>query len=64
MKEGFRYLRGKRVLISTFVVDLIAMIFGMPRALFPVLAAEVFQRGPAAVGLMYSAPAFGAWSAR
>jgi MFS family permease len=60
VKEGFRFLRGKRVLISTFVIDLIAMIFGMPRALFPVLAAEVFHRGPAAVGLMYAAPAFGA----
>jgi MFS family permease len=60
VKEGFRFLRGKRVLISTFVIDLIAMIFGMPRALFPVLALEVFHRGPAAVGLMYAAPAFGA----
>jgi len=60
VKEGFRFLRGKRVLVSTFVIDLIAMIFGMPRALFPVLAAEVFDRGPAAVGLMYAAPALGA----
>jgi hypothetical protein len=60
VKEGFRFLRGKRVLISTFVIDLNAMIFGMPRALFPVLAAEVFHRGPAAVGLMYAAPAVGA----
>jgi MFS family permease len=60
VKEGFRFLRGKRVLISTFVIDLIAMVFGMPRALFPVLATEVFGRGPAAVGLMYAAPAFGA----
>ena len=60
VKEGFRFLRGKRVLISTFVIDLNAMIFGMPRALFPVLAAEVFHRGPAAVGLLYAAPALGA----
>ena len=60
VKEGFRFLRGKRVLISTFVIDLNAMIFGMPRALFPVLAAQVFHRGPAAVGLLYAAPAFGA----
>jgi Transmembrane secretion effector len=60
VKEGFRFLRGKRVLIATFAIDLNAMIFGMPRALFPVLAAEVFHRGPAAVGLLYAAPAFGA----
>jgi hypothetical protein len=60
VKEGFRFLRGKRVLISTFVIDLDAMIFGMPRALFPVLAIAVFHRGPQAVGLLFAAPAAGA----
>src|SRR5438552_3568798 len=60
VKEGFRFLRGKRVLISTFVIDLDAMIFGMPRALFPVLAIAVFHRGPLAVGLLFAAPAAGA----
>ena len=38
MKEGFAFLRGRQVLQSTFVIDIIAMVFGMPRALFPVLA--------------------------
>lgn len=59
-REGFRYLRGRRVLQATFQVDLIAMVFGMPRALFPVLAAEVFQVGPEALGLLYAAPGAGA----
>src|SRR3546814_15293398 len=36
--EGLRYLRGHPVLMMSFVVDLIAMIFGMPRALFPEMA--------------------------
>ncbi len=58
--EGFRYLRGRRVLQSTFIVDLIAMIFGMPRAVFPVLAHAQFHRGDAVVGLLFSAPAAGA----
>jgi MFS family permease len=58
--EGFRYLRGRRVLQSTFVVDLIAMIFGMPRALFPVLAVVQFHRGPEVVGALFSAVAVGA----
>jgi MFS family permease len=58
--EGFRYLRGRRVLQSTFIVDLIAMIFGMPRALFPVLARVQFHRGAEVVGFLFAAPAVGA----
>ncbi len=60
IKEGFAYLRGKRVLISTFLIDLDAMIFGMPRALFPVLALTVFRVGPRGLGFLYAAPAAGA----
>jgi Transmembrane secretion effector len=40
--EGFRYLAGNRVVLMSFVVDLIAMIAGMPRALFPQMAHESF----------------------
>jgi MFS family permease len=61
--EGFLYLRGRRVLQSTFVVDLIAMIFGMPRALFPVLAVVQFHQGAEVVGFLLAAPAFGALAA-
>jgi MFS family permease len=60
IQEGFAYLRGRRVLISTFLIDLDAMIFGMPRAVFPVLALEVFKVGPEGLGLLYAAPALGA----
>jgi Transmembrane secretion effector len=58
--EGFRFLRGRRVLQSTFVVDLVAMIFGMPRALFPVLALTQFHRGEEVVGVLFSSAAVGA----
>ncbi|HEX7522121.1 MAG TPA: MFS transporter [Acidimicrobiia bacterium] len=58
--EGFRYLRGRRVLQSTFIVDLIAMIFGMPRALFPILALVQFHQGDEVVGALFSAAAVGA----
>jgi MFS family permease len=58
--EGFRYVAHHRLLQSTFVIDLIAMIFGMPAALFPVLAATQFDRGPGVVGLLFAAPAVGA----
>ena len=58
--DAFKFLKGKRVLQATFVVDLVAMIFGMPRALFPILAVRQFHRGAAIVGAMFSAIAVGA----
>ena len=36
--DGFAYLRGHPILLTSFVVDLVAMIFGMPRALAPEVA--------------------------
>jgi MFS family permease len=56
VKEGLRYLRGRPVLQSTFVIDLNAMIFGMPRALFPALGVQVFGGGATVVGLLFAAP--------
>ncbi|CAO5228081.1 MFS transporter [Frankia sp. AgKG'84/4] len=57
--EGLRFLRGQPVLLMTFVVDIIAMVFGMPRALFPELAETRFGGGSATAGVMYSAVAVG-----
>ena len=48
------------MILSTFVIDLNAMIFGMPTSLFPALALDVFKVGPAGLGLMAAAPAVGA----
>jgi len=58
--NGFRYLRGRGVLQAAFGADLVAMIFGMPRALFPVIAVSQFERGAEVVGLLFAAPAVGA----
>ncbi|HYZ11984.1 MAG TPA: MFS transporter [Actinomycetota bacterium] len=58
--EGFAYLRRRPVLQSTFVIDVVAMVFGMPRALFPILAVTHFHRRAAVVGLLFAAPAVGA----
>ncbi|MCW2816311.1 MAG: major facilitator superfamily 1 [Nocardioides sp.] len=44
--EGFTYLRGHPVLMMSFVVDIIAMVFGMPRALFPEIADKGFGGAP------------------
>ncbi|MFT4128215.1 MAG: MFS transporter [Gordonia sp. (in: high G+C Gram-positive bacteria)] len=51
--DGLRYLAGHRILLASFLVDLIAMIFGMPRALFPQMAHESFG-GPSSGGLAFA----------
>jgi MFS family permease len=60
VKEGFAFVKESRLISSTFVIDLIAMVFGMPAALFPVLAFSQFHRGPEVAGLLFAAPAVGA----
>lgn len=59
--EGLTYLADKPVLVSTFVIDLNAMIFGGPQALFPALATQVYRTGPLGLGLLYAAPGVGAF---
>jgi len=54
--EGLRYARSRQELLGTYLIDLNAMFFGMPMALFPAIA-ESF--GNASVGLFYSAPSVG-----
>jgi MFS family permease len=61
--EGFSYLRTQPVLMMSFVVDIIAMIFGMPRALFPQIAHESFlgqEEGGLAFALLFAAIPAGA----
>lgn len=58
--EGLRYVKGRRLLVGTFLIDIDAMVFGMPRALFPALGTEFFGGGAGTVGLLYAAPGAGA----
>lgn len=61
--DGFRYLRTQPVLMMSFVVDIIAMVFGMPRALFPELADVAFSgpnEGGVALALLFAAIPAGA----
>jgi MFS family permease len=58
--EGLRFVRRSQPVQGAYLIDLNAMVFGMPRALFPALAATVFGGGAATVGLLYAAPGFGA----
>ena len=59
MTEGFAHLRGQKLLSATYWIDLNAMIFGMPRAVFPALGAGLFGGGAGVVGLLYAAPGAG-----
>ena len=60
IKEGLSYLKGQPLLQSGFLIDLNAMIFGMPHALFPALGTEIFGGDASTVGLLYAAPGMGA----
>jgi MFS family permease len=59
--EGLRYARSRPELIGTYAVDMAAMFFGMPMALFPALAER--YGGSAALGALYAAPSVGAFLA-
>lgn len=58
LRQGLRYALSRQELMGTYIVDFLAMIFGMPTALFPAIA-ESFG-GAKALGLLYAAPAIGA----
>jgi MFS family permease len=58
--DGLRFTFHNRPLLGSFAIDLSAMTFGMPRALFPVLAVSVYGAGAAGTGLLFAAVSFGA----
>jgi MFS family permease len=57
--EGLRYARSRQELLGTYFVDMIAMFFGMPMALFPAVAQGL--GGPQVLGLLYASPAIGSF---
>jgi MFS family permease len=67
---GLRYARSRPELLGTYLVDINAMFFGMPQALYPFLATQL--GGPRILGLLYAAPSVGSliatltsrWTAR
>jgi MFS family permease len=66
--EGLRYAGSRQELQGTYLVDMVAIFFGMPNALFPALAVQYAGAGgqaavARAVGLLFTAPAVGAFLA-
>jgi predicted MFS family arabinose efflux permease len=58
--EGMRYVRRRPSIGGAYLIDANAMVFGMPRALFPALALSLFHGGATTLGLLYAAPGAGA----
>lgn len=58
--EGLRFLAGRRLVLMTFLMDVNAMLFAQPRALFPALAHDRFGGGAGTASLLYAATAVGA----
>ena len=57
--EGLRYAIGRQDLLGTYLIDLAAMFFAMPSALFPFWADHL--HAPWALGFFYSAGVVGAF---
>lgn len=57
--DGLRYARSRQELIGSYLIDFNAMLFGMPNALFPAIAERL--GGGTVLGLLYAAPAVGAF---
>jgi MFS family permease len=61
--DGVRYLSAHGVLLVSFLADILAMVLGMPRALFPELAERTFGDPPGggyALGVLFAAIPAGA----
>ncbi len=57
--DGLRFVADSRPLAGSFLIDINAMAFGMPRALFAVLSLTVYHAGAGGTGLLYAALAAG-----
>ncbi len=55
--EGLHYAWRRKEILGTYLIDMNAMFFGMPTALFPAMAAKF---GAGTVGFFYAAPSAGA----
>jgi predicted MFS family arabinose efflux permease len=58
--EGLSFVRGRQAIQGAYLIDINAMVFGMPRALFPALATTLFGGGTLTLGFLYAAPGAGA----
>lgn len=60
VKEGLSHLKGEQALQGIYLIDLVAMVFGLPRALFPALGTVLYHGGARTVSYLYTAVGAGA----
>jgi MFS family permease len=58
--EGFEFLWHTRIILSLFILDFFAVLFGFFRPILPIFADVVFKVGARGLGMLYAAPAIGA----
>jgi MFS family permease len=58
--EGFEFLWHTRIILSLFLLDFFAVLFGFFRPILPIFADAVFKVGARGLGMLYAAPAIGA----
>jgi MFS family permease len=57
--EGFAFLRTQPVLLMTFVVDIIAMLFAWPQAVFPELSQTAYAGDANSLGWLFAGVSIG-----
>ncbi len=60
LKEGVRFIRGEKVILSAITLDMFAVLFGGAVTLLPVYATDILHVGATGLGLMRAAPSIGA----
>ena len=58
--EGFEFLWHTRIILSLFVLDFFAVLFGFYRPILPIFADTIYNVGARGLGMLYAAPAIGA----
>jgi len=58
--EGFEFLWHTRIILSLFLLDFFAVLFGFFRPILPIFAEEIYHVGARGLGMLYASPAIGA----
>jgi MFS family permease len=58
--DGFEFLWHTRIILSLFILDFFAILFGFYRPILPIFANEIYHVGARGLGMLYAAPAIGA----
>ena len=58
--EGFEFLWHTRIILSLFILDFFAVLFGFYRPILPIFADTIYGVGARGLGMLYAAPAVGA----